>query len=466
MAVSACCPQEALKADLFRRFSRPGQWQQRLRWALGGMGWSLAMASLEAARRLLELFVALALLAVLLPLPLAWLGLSARGAALRRTPRVGRWGEVFGEYSLALPDGAAGRLLARLRLDRLPVLLNILRGEMSFIGPRPGSLGELSLRERAVRKRQAVRPGLVCLWWLRKRANIAYESEVEVDGEYIDTRSLWGDLSIALRALPAAFYGQAAPAPLGRVCVLGIPLDNLTMSEAVATMVDRLGGGRPCQVCFVNAACANIACRDREYLEVLRRAELRLADGIGLKLAGRMLGRDIRQNVNGTDLFPRLCQALDGSGRGVFLLGARPGVVEGVRDWLAREYPGVLVSGCRHGYFAPGEEEEVVRRIAASGAQVLLVALGVPDQEKWISRHLERTGVRLAMGVGGLFDFYSGRIPRAPLWMRELGLEWFYRFCQEPRRMWRRYFVGNALFLFRVLRETLSARGGRSCELS
>lgn len=462
MAVSVPYPRQVAGEDLCWRFSRPGQWRQRLRWAIGGVGWGLAAASLEGARRALDLGLALALLVVLLPLPLAWCWLSARGEVWRRTPRMGRWGRTFHEYSLAVPDRGDGRLLARLRLDRLPVLVNILKGEMSFIGPRPRSVGALSLRERAVRKRHSVRPGLVCLWWIRKRANIAYESEVEVDGEYIDTRSVWGDLSIALRALPAIWYGEGAALPPRQVQILGIPIDNLTMAEAVAAMAQRLQGDRPCQVCFVNAACANIACGDREYLEVLRRAELRLADGIGLKLAGRLLGREIRQNVNGTDLFPRLCQVLEGSGKGVFLLGARPEVVEGVRDWLARHHPGAIVSGCHHGYFTAEEEAGVVRRIAASGAALLLVALGAPCQDKWISRHLTALGVKLAIGVGGLFDFYSGRIPRAPLWMRELGLEWFYRFCQEPRRMWRRYLVGNLLFLSRVARETRSTRGARS----
>jgi N-acetylglucosaminyldiphosphoundecaprenol N-acetyl-beta-D-mannosaminyltransferase len=152
-------------------------------------------------------------------------------------------------------------------------------------------------------------------------------------------------------------------------------------------------------------------------------------------------------------LFPRLCAALAGTSHRVFLLGARPEVVAGVRDWIAQHHPSVTVCGSRDGYFNAAEEPQVIADIAAARADLLLVALGAPHQEKWIARCLAATGVKLAIGVGGLFDFYSGRIPRAPQWLRELGGEWLYRLYQEPRRMWRRYLVGNVVFLWRVIRE-------------
>ena len=106
------------------------------------------------------------------------------------------------------------------------------------------------------------------------------------------------------------------------------------------------------------------------------------------------------------------------------------------------------MAGFHHGYYAPADESKVLDEIRASGATILLVALGAPRQDVWISRNLAGTGVRVAMGVGGLFDFYSGRIPRAPQWLREMGLEWIYRLYQEPGRMWRRYLVGNITFLY------------------
>jgi N-acetylglucosaminyldiphosphoundecaprenol N-acetyl-beta-D-mannosaminyltransferase len=446
--------QRDLQADCYHRFSAPGLWRQRFRRLALGIFWKLLTRAASGTKRLLDLTGAAVLLLALWPvLVLTAVLLLLRGdrQVLERAPRMGRWCQRFPLYGFALPPGRTGRLLAGLHLHRLPVLFNVLKGHMSFIGPRPAPPGELDPRDRAARRRYDIRPGLVCLWWIRRRANIAYETETEADLEYVDTRSAWGDLGIALRSLPSLLYGAGgAPAP-ERLAVLDLPIDNLTMEEAVQAIVERMNSDRPCQICFVNAHCANIARRDRAYCQVLKGAELRLADGIGMKLAGKLLGREVRQNVNGTDLFPRLCAALKDSGKGVFLLGARPGVAEGARDWVAAHCPGVRIAGCYHGYFSQEEEEAVVWRIAASGADLLLVAMGAPRQEKWIGRHLPRTGARVAMGVGGLFDFYSGRIPRAPLWMREMGLEWFYRFCREPRRMWKRYFVGNAVFLFRVI---------------
>jgi N-acetylglucosaminyldiphosphoundecaprenol N-acetyl-beta-D-mannosaminyltransferase len=236
------------------------------------------------------------------------------------------------------------------------------------------------------------------------------------------------------------------------VSILGVAVHNRTMTGALDWILRRIAAQSPSQICFYNADCANIAQRDPEYCRVLRQADLVLADGIGLKLAGRLLDREISENVNGTDMFPRLCELLSGTGAGMFLLGARPGVAEKVRDWIAARYPSVAVTGCRDGYFTAADEPEVVRQIARSGATVLLVAFGSPLQDKWICRYLKETGVTIAIGVGGLFDFYSGCIPRAPLWMREIGAEWLYRLYQEPRRMWRRYLLGNTLFLWRVLR--------------
>jgi N-acetylglucosaminyldiphosphoundecaprenol N-acetyl-beta-D-mannosaminyltransferase len=445
---------EEIQEDLYRRFSRRGLRRQQRRRAILGMSVPLLNLIFSGAKRALDVLAAGSLLLLLAPLLFTMFLLA--GGKLHRTARAGRWCEPFDQFSLALPDGGFSRMAVRLRLPLLPVLINIFRGQMSFVGPRPVSPEELSPRERAARKRFSVRPGLISVWWIRRQANIAFDNEVQSDGEYVDTQSIRGDLGIALRAIPAAFYGDSAVAAAETVKILGISINNLTMSETVENIISRLRGNRAhggSQICFVNADCANLAHKDAEYREILNQAEMTLADGIGLKLAGKLLARDIKQNVNGTDLFPRLCAALSGTGQGLFLLGAKPGVAEQVRDWIQQHHPAVTVSGCHHGYFSLAEEPEVIRQIAGSGASLLLVAFGAPRQDKWIHQHLNETGVQAAMGVGGLFDFYSGNISRAPQWLRELGMEWFYRFLQEPRRMWKRYFVGNALFLFRVFKE-------------
>lgn len=241
--------------------------------------------------------------------------------------------------------------------------------------------------------------------------------------------------------------------------ILGVPVDNgLTMDQALDLMLELARGQEPVHVAFTNAHCANVAQSDADYLAVLYRTRLNLVDGSGMALAGKLLNRPVTDNVNGTDLFPLLIDRLAGTGIGLYLLGARPGVVDAVADYIADRQPQVIVSGRRHGYFKPEEEVAIVAEIAASGARILLVCLGVPGQEKWIDRNLDRLGVGLASGVGGLFDFYSGRIPRAPMILRKTGMEWSWRLMQEPGRMWRRYLIGNIVFLWRVMMEKLGAR--------
>ncbi len=170
--------------------------------------------------------------------------------------------------------------------------------------------------------------------------------------------------------------------------------------------------------------------------------------------------------MNGTDLLPRLCARLASSGTAVYLLGGQPGVAENVARWMETAYPGIRVGGTQHGYYPAEETERVKADIRASGAGILLVALGAPKQELWIREHAGQTGVKVAMGVGGLFDFYGGRIERAPAWMREIGMEWLFRLGKEPRRMWKRYLLGNALFAARIIRARLHkprARPGSAC---
>ena len=273
--------------------------------------------------------------------------------------------------------------------------------------------------------------------------------------QYVENHGFWSDIGICLRAIPAILYGDKVPVTHDKLTLLGIPIDNLTMATAIETILEWLNNEGSRQICFVNADCVNITYKNKAYLEVLRKADLCLADGIGLKLAGKILNQEIAQNLCGTDMFPRLCQSISGTDLTLFLLGARPEAVEGVDKWIRENYPEVRVCGFQHGYFQPEEEAGIIKRIKDSEAKLLLVAFGVPMQDIWIHEHLKETGVRVAMGVGGFFDFYSGRIPRAPLWMREIGMEWLYRLIQEPGRMWKRYLIGNVLFLWRVLKERI-----------
>jgi len=427
------------------------------------LAWSLAERTAIVLRRGGDFLVAALLLIILSPvLLIAWLAARLSGGGIGKQVRLGRWATHFNLYHIQFPKNS---VLAKFSfLEPLPTLYNVIKGDMSFIGPRPIAPSEEFIEKRLAWKRYNLRPGLLSLWWIRKRANIAHASEASLDSEYVETTSFWGDMGIAARAIPAAFYGSGVSNAPPQISFLGVRIDNLTMAEASTRIVTLAQANEPAQVCFVNADCVNIACADDQYRTTLSQANLVLADGIGIRLAGAILDQNVRENVNGTDMLPYLCTAVEKAKLGIYLLGGKPGVAEDAAKWIAEHYPDLKLAGAAHGYFSPQEEAAVLQDINSSHADILLVALGAPRQDKWIATNKANLNTRVLIGVGGLLDFYSGRIPRAPFWVRELGMEWFYRFCQEPRRMWRRYFLGNLDFLYRVICERMRVRAAQRIE--
>ena len=231
--------------------------------------------------------------------------------------------------------------------------------------------------------------------------------------------------------------------------VFGVPLDCTTMEKAVSALVTcrRLSSG-PRFFAFANAHALNLAYSDPDFVDALRSAEAVWPDGTGVRMAGRRIGFPVPENVNGTDLFPLLCDRAAKAGTTLFLYGARPGVAEKAAENARRDHSGVKIVGTCDGYVA---DEEAIAKIAAVRPDIVLVAKGMPIQEKWIVRHRAELSCQAVMAVGGLLDFVSGRIPRAPKWMRTLGIEWMFRLMREPFRMFRRYVLGNPLFLLRLL---------------
>ena len=236
--------------------------------------------------------------------------------------------------------------------------------------------------------------------------------------------------------------------PTESLRVFGVRVDRMDAEEALGKIRRYLEDKRTARVFFVYAHCLNLACRDREFREVLSRAELVLNDGFGLEIAGKILGRPFPENLCGTDLLPRVLGMSRDLGKSVFLLGGRKGVAESCAEKLARDFPGISIAGLHSGYFS--DDAEIIKSIQRVRPDLLLVGMGVPLQEKWIDRWIDSLPVRLAIGVGAFFDFYSGAVARAPIWMRRIRMEWLYRFALEPRRLWRRYLIGNPAFLLRL----------------
>ena len=231
--------------------------------------------------------------------------------------------------------------------------------------------------------------------------------------------------------------------------VFGLRFENTPMDMAAAGLVACARDHRPTRTVFVNAHVVNQMARNPAYANTIATADRRFADGSGMAIAAKMNGTPFLDNLNGTDLFPVLCAEAIKAGVTIFLLGGKEGVAAEAADNLRAFGLGAAIAGVHHGYFTPGDAEEtrVIEAINASGATILLAALGVPRQDTWLEANAPRLNAPVLAGVGGLLDFFAGRVSRAPKGLRSIGLEWTWRLIQEPGRMWRRYIIGNTLFL-------------------
>ena len=244
-----------------------------------------------------------------------------------------------------------------------------------------------------------------------------------------------------------------------KLTVLDVDFLSISMEEALALLQQVIARGEKESVSFINADCLNISCKDIEYRNILHSQSIVLPDGAGINIACRVVGERLVANLNGTDLIPQLWEMAPEKGYRFFLLGAAPGVTDRMKQKLEETYPGIAVVGEQHGYFDHATESDaVIEKINATEANIVLVAFGAPVQEKWIHEHKSKIDCNLVAGVGGLFDFYSGDKKRAPMWMRKSGIEWMYRLYLEPGRLWRRYIIGNPMFIYRVLRWKKAAR--------
>ncbi len=244
----------------------------------------------------------------------------------------------------------------------------------------------------------------------------------------------------------------------GRVEVLGVGVDPVTvdgLQARVRDLVRRRGG----LVLNVNAHCLNLCYGDPALRRFFDAADVVFCDGAGVRLAARILGGRLPERITYADWLPRLATFAEGEGLSLFFLGARPGVAEEAARRLRKTRPRLKVVGARHGFFdhAPGSpaSEAVAAEINAARPDVLLVGLGMPLQERWLMQHRQRLDVGVALTGGAVYDYASGRLRRGPRLLTHNGLEWLARLLVEPRRLWRRYLLGNPLFLARVLRQRL-----------
>ena len=235
---------------------------------------------------------------------------------------------------------------------------------------------------------------------------------------------------------------------------LDLDLADATEEEAIASL---LAPGRR-RAFFMNAHCCNIRRHDENYAKAVAAADMLLPDGIGVELAGRMTGTKLTTNLNGTDLVPALLAKAAQQNKSVYLFGGAPGTAEAAASTLVSTIPGLQIAGTRDGYAGAHNADAVIADINASGADILLVALGVPRQELWLHEHAHLINAPLSLAVGALFDFLAGSVTRAPKWVRKTRMEWVWRLAQEPRRLAKRYLSGNVSFLAHAGVKALSQR--------
>lgn len=340
-----------------------------------------------------------------------------------------------------------------------------LRGKYDLVGPSPMEFDDACKLHRNKRTRFNVSPGIISPFMVKRTSGIAHQDEQQLAADFAAQATPKHRAQVFLIWSLQRIFG----APTRRLYsprqfkLLGVTLANVSMKEAVNRVVKSLNCdtqlGDATKFAFVNADCANKYVSDAVYQQTLNTFDTVFADGIGVKIAARWQNIAVTENVNGTDMFPFLCAELAANKKNVYLLGATHSVVNRVAAKLNREYPELKVAGYRDGFSDQADAKELHRAINQSGADLLLVAMGAPRQEQWIADNAASLNVKAVIGVGGLFDFYSEHVSRAPIWLRELSLEWVWRLGAQPLDKGKRYLLGSPLFL---LRAALAARANKS----
>lgn len=245
------------------------------------------------------------------------------------------------------------------------------------------------------------------------------------------------------------------------VALLGVPVDNITMDETLREIEACIAEGGFHQFATANSDFLIQAYHDRELTDILAGCQRVLPDGMPLLWAARLMGTPLRERVTGADLVPRVIELAARRGYRIFLLGASEASSHGAAEWIGRNYPEAKLAGRYSPRWAELEDmdhEDLLSRIEAARPDILLVALGCPKQEKWIAMHSHRLRVPVCIGVGCALDLLAGRIPRAPRWMQDSGLEWLFRACTEPARLGVRYIRdGYGLAVYMTLQLVASA---------
>lgn len=243
-----------------------------------------------------------------------------------------------------------------------------------------------------------------------------------------------------------------------KIKILNCPIDTYTMEETVSLIDESIQNKTRLHHVVVNAAKLVYMQKDKELYTSVVSSDIINPDGQAVVWASKFLGQPLPERVAGIDLMQNLVKLAHENGYKVFFFGAKEEIVQGVVDRYVREFSHEIIAGYRNGYFKKEDEASIAKQIAESGADILFVAISSPTKEIFLNKYKDIINTSFIMGVGGSFDVVAGKVSRAPLWMQNAGLEWFYRFLQEPRRMWKRYFYTNTIFIYLLLKEKFTQR--------
>ena len=234
---------------------------------------------------------------------------------------------------------------------------------------------------------------------------------------------------------------------------LDIPLDILTMNETINKIDEAVSSNKQVHHCVINAGKVVKIQNNKRLKESVINSDIINADGMGIVWAVRFLGYKIQERVAGIDLMENLIRLAHENNYNCFFLGAKEAVVKNVVNYYSLKYSKKMIAGFRNGYFEEEDEKDIIKNIKKSDADFLFVAISSPKKEILLNKYKdELKNINLIMGVGGSFDVVAGTVKRAPKYMQDIGLEWFYRFVQEPKRMWKRYLIGNLKFVILIFK--------------
>lgn len=247
-----------------------------------------------------------------------------------------------------------------------------------------------------------------------------------------------------------------------RVNIGGITIDNVSMAQTLEAIERFVSERKPCYITNPNVDIVIRYNSDPEFKRYYDEGALCVADGVPILWAATFLGTPLKEKVSGSDLVPRVCELANRKGFKLFFLGGRPGAADAAKAKLLETLKDIKVVGTYAPPFGFENDEaelaKINRMIQEAKPDILFVGLGAPKQERWIKAYHQELGVPVSMGVGVTFEFIAGIVKRAPKWMQSVGLEWFWRLCMEPGRLWRRYLVDDMLFFKIIYKQRLSRR--------